>query len=61
MKIVESLDKEKYPIPDTFPYQEVRELFRNPEITDPESVDVSASSRKRQLNPRVFLCLYELI
>eukprot|EP00301_Raphidiophrys_heterophryoidea_P022035 c6287_g1_i1.p1 GENE.c6287_g1_i1~~c6287_g1_i1.p1 ORF type:complete len:382 (+),score=113.10 c6287_g1_i1:614-1759(+) len=43
-KVIESLDKEKYPMPENFPYEEVRELFMHPEITDPESVELKWNS-----------------
>eukprot|EP01132_Coremiostelium_polycephalum_P003234 gene3234-4048_t len=32
-EIIKHLDKSKYPIPEFFPYQEVRELFKSPKVT----------------------------
>lgn len=32
-KVLESLDKDKYPIPDPFPYQEARRLFKGAPAT----------------------------
>jgi len=40
-KILENLDKEKYQIPDPFPYQEIREYFKNPEVKPPEECDLT--------------------
>ncbi len=40
-QVLDNLDKDKYTVPEPFPYEEVRQLFLNPEVTDPESVDVS--------------------
>jgi len=40
-KILENLDKEKYQIPDPFPYQEIRDYFKNPEVKPPEECDLS--------------------
>ncbi|EGC36780.1 hypothetical protein DICPUDRAFT_31355 [Dictyostelium purpureum] len=31
-EIIKHLDKSKYPIPEFFPYQEVRELFKHPDV-----------------------------
>eukprot|EP01097_Dermamoeba_algensis_P010303 TRINITY_DN7548_c0_g1_i1.p1 TRINITY_DN7548_c0_g1~~TRINITY_DN7548_c0_g1_i1.p1 ORF type:complete len:401 (-),score=115.15 TRINITY_DN7548_c0_g1_i1:148-1311(-) len=39
-KILDSLDKTKYPLPERFPYDEVRELFRTPCVTDPKELDL---------------------
>ncbi|KAJ3056801.1 Elongation of fatty acids protein 2 [Rhizophlyctis rosea] len=39
-KVVASLDTKKYPIPENWPYKEARELFRNPDVLDPETVEL---------------------
>jgi flap endonuclease-1 len=39
-KIIQVIDKKKYPVPEDWPYQEARELFKNPDVTDPETIDV---------------------
>ena len=39
-KIVDNLDKSKYPIPESWPYKEARELFKKPVVADPETVEV---------------------
>jgi len=38
--IIENLDTKKYQIPEDWPYKEARRLFIEPEITDPESIEV---------------------
>ncbi|KAI9032284.1 PIN domain-like protein [Hyaloraphidium curvatum] len=38
--ILKKLDPKKYPIPEDWPYKEARELFRNPEVLDPSTVDL---------------------
>ena len=40
-KIIENLDKKKYTIPDDWPYGEARRLFKEPEVTNPDDVEVS--------------------
>jgi len=42
-KILENLDKDKFQIPDPFPYQEIRDYFKNPEVKPPEECDLSFS------------------
>lgn len=42
-KIIDKLDKDKYPIPENWMYKEARELFIHPEITDPETIDLKWS------------------
>jgi flap endonuclease-1 len=37
-KILDNLDK-KYVVPENWPYQEVRELFRTPEVADPNTIE----------------------
>jgi flap endonuclease-1 len=39
-KVIANLDSKKYPLPESFPYEAVRELFKNPDVADPESFDV---------------------
>lgn len=31
---------QKYPIPENWMYKEARELFKNPEVTDPKDIEV---------------------
>lgn len=38
--IIENLDTKKYQVPEDWPYKEARRLFIEPEITDPETIDV---------------------
>lgn len=38
--VIKSLDTEKHPLPEPFPIEQVRELFRHPEIIDPEECDI---------------------
>lgn len=40
-QIIENIDKKKYQIPDDWNYKKARELFLNPEVLDPETVEVS--------------------
>lgn len=37
-KVLDSLDKEKYPLPDPFPIEEVRALFKSPEVIAPQDI-----------------------
>lgn len=39
-KIVENLDKKKFTVAEDWNYAEARKLFLNPEVDDPESIDV---------------------
>jgi flap endonuclease-1 len=39
-KIIEKIDKEKYPIPENWLYKEARELFLNPEVIDANTIDL---------------------
>ncbi|KAJ3088339.1 Elongation of fatty acids protein 2 [Quaeritorhiza haematococci] len=39
-KVLASLDKKKYNVPENWPYQQARELFKNPDVLDPETVDL---------------------
>lgn len=38
--ILENLDTKKYQVPEDWPFKEARRLFIEPEITDPETLDV---------------------
>lgn len=40
-KIIENLDTKKFPIPEDWNYKQARLLFQEPEVTDPETIDVS--------------------
>ncbi|OLL22218.1 Flap endonuclease 1 [Neolecta irregularis DAH-3] len=39
-KVLENMDKSKYPLPEPWPYQDARELFMKPDIVDPETVEL---------------------
>lgn len=39
--ILENIDKNKYPPPPNWNYQDARRLFIEPEIMDPDTIDVS--------------------
>ena len=39
-QIIEHLDTKKYTVPEDWPFQQARKLFKNPEVTDPETIDV---------------------
>lgn len=39
--ILEHIDKSKYPPPENWNFKEARRLFKEPEVADPETVDVS--------------------
>lgn len=39
-EILKHLDKEKYPMPEIFPYQEIREYFKAPPVTKASECDV---------------------
>lgn len=41
--ILENLDTKRYPIPEHWPYKDARELFRNPLVTDPATIEVIPS------------------
>jgi len=38
--VVRTLDHKKYPIPEEWPYVQARKLFKNPEVLDPETVEM---------------------
>ena len=38
--ILEKLDKNKHPIPEGWPFEEARKLFKNPLVTDPKDLEL---------------------
>lgn len=38
--VIEKIDKDKYTVPENWPFKEARNLFINPEIIDPETIDL---------------------
>lgn len=38
--ILKNIDQKKYTVPEDWNFEAARELFVNPEIADPESIDV---------------------
>ncbi|KAF9364202.1 Elongation of fatty acids protein 2 [Mortierella sp. NVP85] len=42
--ILENLDTKRYPIPEHWPYKDARELFLNPIVTDPNTIDIKWES-----------------
>ena len=41
-EVIKNLEDTKFIVPDSWPYTEARALFVNPEVTDPETIDVRA-------------------
>lgn len=41
-EILKNIDKGKYAVPEDWNYEQARQLFMEPEVTDPEKVDVSS-------------------
>lgn len=39
-KILENLDQKKYPVTEDWPYKEAHRLFGEPEVADPETIEV---------------------
>lgn len=39
--ILKNIDTSRYPIPERWPYKDARELFFNPIVTDPNTIEVS--------------------
>ncbi|KAI9004117.1 PIN domain-like protein [Gaertneriomyces semiglobifer] len=39
-KVLEKLDPKKYPIPEDWPYQQARELFKKPDVVDDEEIEL---------------------
>lgn len=46
--ILETLDKEKYKVPDNFPFREIRELFRHPEVAETSTLDIKWTAPDEQ-------------
>ena len=42
--ILNNIDKKKYPVSEEWMYKEARKLFLEPEVTDPEKVEVCFKS-----------------
>ncbi|TPX57175.1 hypothetical protein PhCBS80983_g04040 [Powellomyces hirtus] len=40
-KVLASLDPKKYPVPETWEYKQARELFRKPDVIDPDTIDLN--------------------
>lgn len=38
--VIRNLDQKKYPLPEDWPYEEARMLFKKPEVIDPEMTDI---------------------
>ena len=43
-KVLESIDIEKHPLPDPYPFQDARDLFLKAEVSDPELLDIKWKS-----------------
>lgn len=41
--VISSLDQKKYPIPENWPYEQARKLFKEPDVKDPETLDIKWS------------------
>ena len=39
-KVLEKIDKEKYPVPENWMFKEARELFIHPDVIDPATIDL---------------------
>jgi flap endonuclease-1 len=39
-QVLKTVDRTKHPVPESFPYEEVREMFRRPEIADPATIEL---------------------
>jgi len=39
-QILENLDTKKYTVPEDWPYQQARRLFKSPDVTDPDTIDL---------------------
>ncbi|KAF9114700.1 Elongation of fatty acids protein 2 [Mortierella sp. AM989] len=42
--VLENIDSERYPIPEHWPYKDARELFLNPVVTDPSTIEIKWES-----------------
>lgn len=38
---MEKIDTKKYVIPENWPFKQARQLFKEPEVTDPESIEMT--------------------
>lgn len=38
--IIKNLDKKKYQVPDDWPFEDVRHLFKAPEVADPDQIEI---------------------
>jgi flap endonuclease-1 len=38
--VLKNIDKNKYQIPENFPFEDIRELFKNPEVLPPDKIEV---------------------
>ncbi|KAG0226558.1 Elongation of fatty acids protein 2 [Actinomortierella wolfii] len=38
--ILENIDLKRYPVPEDWPYKDARELFLNPEVLDPSTIEI---------------------
>ena len=54
-KVIENLDTKKYAVPENWPYVEARRLFKTPDVTDPETLDVSLWDNKAVKTPPKFI------
>jgi flap endonuclease-1 len=41
--VLKNIDKNKYPVTEAWMYSEARQLFLEPEVTDPEKIEVSSA------------------
>lgn len=53
-KIIENIDANKYPIPEDWNYKQARLLFQEPEVSNPDDIQVFFLYR---IIYRVFLCV----
>eukprot|EP00727_Mastigamoeba_balamuthi_P008212 m51a1_g4011 putative flap endonuclease-1 (388) ;mRNA; r:556941-558485 len=42
-EVLKNIDHKKYQVPENWPYQDARELFRRPEVTDPATIELKWS------------------
>jgi flap endonuclease-1 len=40
--ILKHLDKSKYQVPENFPFEEIRDLFKNPDVLATDKIEVHA-------------------
>lgn len=46
--VLSHLDSKKYPPPEDWPYERARQLFKEPEVTDPETLDLKWTEPKEE-------------